>query len=333
MTRIEITVGLLATMITVAIMALYGTRENERMATSARSFDVRSIERGSEMFDRYCATCHAFNAAGGKCPPLDERSGLHGGDLGGGVAWRLEDLGWDKSDTFGYVYQTIEAGRAVSTRPWAWVGNRTSPDAGMAMPAWGQNYNGPLRPDQVRDITNYIVNFRAKLPDDADKAKVFVAGIDDKVMLSDAPQANPRPDGSDPVALGAWLFADSACATCHSVEAGTGPVTGPNLAGFSGTSAERIAAAAYTGSATTAADYVRESIVNPGAFVVEGFQNGVMPATFANLPAADLDALVAYLLGGGAGDASMSAATTAGPTAAGTSPSAAAPPTATAATP
>jgi mono/diheme cytochrome c family protein len=45
-------------------------------------------------------------------------------------------------------------------------------------------------------------------------------------------------------------------------------------------------------------DYVRQSIVDPDAVVVEGYQPGVMPQTFGETLSTDeLDALVAYVSG------------------------------------
>jgi len=47
---------------------------------------------------------------------------------------------------------------------------------------------------------------------------------------------------------------------------------------------------------------VRQSIVDPDAVVVEGYQTGVMPTTFGEtLSQEELDALVAYLGGEGEG--------------------------------
>ena len=40
---------------------------------------------------------------------------------------------------------------------------------------------------------------------------------------------------------------------------------------------------------------MRESIVNPDAFVPRGYAPNVMPKTFAQLPKPQLDALVQYL--------------------------------------
>jgi hypothetical protein len=72
-------------------------------------------------------------------------------------------------------------------------------------------------------------------------------------------------------------------------------VTGPALEGV----ASRTQRMAATGSATMA-DYIHNSIRNPGAYVVPGYNN-VMPQFSDDpdglnfMPDADLDAIVAYL--------------------------------------
>ena len=173
MTRVEITIGFLSLLGVIAITAAVGIGEgvkegdNGRLAKAALGFEKRSVESGAQMFDQYCANCHAFNAAGANCPPLDETSGLHGGDLGEGVAWRLEEMHWDRADVYGYVYSTIAAGRMESSRPDRYQG--LDPKI-MAMPAWSQQYGGPLRPDQMKDLANYVVNFRAYLPSAKEEA-------------------------------------------------------------------------------------------------------------------------------------------------------------------
>jgi cytochrome c2 len=93
-----------------------------------------------------------------------------------------------------------------------------------------------------------------------------------------------------------------ACAACHTI-AGTsaaGKVC-PDLTHIATVAAERIASADYTGSATTVAEYIHESIVDPNAFIVPGaaYQaagNSLMPAAVGGaLSPNDLDALVAGL--------------------------------------
>jgi hypothetical protein len=63
------------------------------------------------------------------------------------------------------------------------------------------------------------------------------------------------------------------------------------------TAQRRIADPGYTGAAATAADYIEESIVNPRAYLVPGYDRSrfVMPA-FTTLGERELQALVQLLL-------------------------------------
>jgi mono/diheme cytochrome c family protein len=71
------------------------------------------------------------------------------------------------------------------------------------------------------------------------------------------------------------------CVTCHSRTAGE-VIVGPSLAGI-GTRGD--------------ADYIRESILNPNAVLVEGFSAGTMPDVWGEeLSDEQIDQLVAYLL-------------------------------------
>jgi hypothetical protein len=45
-------------------------------------------------------------------------------------------------------------------------------------------------------------------------------------------------------------------------------------------------------------EFIRQSIVDPNAYVAPGYPKGVMPETFSSLPKQQLDALVQYLAGG-----------------------------------
>lgn len=115
--------------------------------------------------------------------------------------------------------------------------------------------------------------------------------------------AAPQPASDDPVAVGQALFRQSppGCFACHSTVAGVNLV-GPSLAGIAATAATRIKAADYHGKATDAAGYIRESIVDPNAYLVAGptyssHGQSLMPSGFAqSLEPAKIDALVAYLM-------------------------------------
>lgn len=86
------------------------------------------------------------------------------------------------------------------------------------------------------------------------------------------------------------------CVTCHSVEPGEVRV-GPSHAGLAARAEERIQSPGYTGTATTAEGYLRESIVEPNAYVVPGFAENLMFQRYAAvLTPGQIDDLVAYLL-------------------------------------
>lgn len=86
---------------------------------------------------------------------------------------------------------------------------------------------------------------------------------------------------------GEALFRSEGCFACHALQPDESGV-GPSLAGV---------AARAAGHGDPAGAYLVESIVDPGAFVVEGFQDGVMPPNYGQrLSAQQLADLVAFLM-------------------------------------
>jgi cytochrome c2 len=80
-----------------------------------------------------------------------------------------------------------------------------------------------------------------------------------------------------------------ACGTCHSVEADK-VIVGPSLAGVGTRAAERIPGKSAT-------EYLRESIINPNSYIVNGFSAGVMYQRFKDtLTDEQIYNLIAYLL-------------------------------------
>jgi cytochrome c oxidase subunit II len=112
-----------------------------------------------------------------------------------------------------------------------------------------------------------------------------------------APGGAPAGGGAAAVD-GKQVFADNGCGGCHQLtDAGTSATVGPSLDNL-------VADAKKYGKGRSPKDYVRESIVDPNAFVVPGFPRGTMPQTFGkDLSPQEIDALVKYLLenGGGGG--------------------------------
>ena len=99
-------------------------------------------------------------------------------------------------------------------------------------------------------------------------------------------------DGEDPQAAGREIFLASGCDACHTFEdAGATGTVGPDLD-------ELAAAAGDREKGTSPEDYVEESIVDPPAFVVDGYSGDTMPGNYADqLMPEEIDALVEYLLG------------------------------------
>lgn len=92
---------------------------------------------------------------------------------------------------------------------------------------------------------------------------------------------------------GKTVYANNGCSSCHTFSpAGSSAKIGPNLDTLS-------AEAKRAGKPVD--DFVRESIVKPNAYVEHGYPANVMPQTFGQLPSAQLDALVQYLVQGGKG--------------------------------
>ena len=102
--------------------------------------------------------------------------------------------------------------------------------------------------------------------------------------------------GGGNAAAGKTIFASNGCATCHTFQpAGATGSIGPNL-----DSAPTADAKADNNMALAA--FVKESIVNPDAYIAKGFKKGLMPTTFGNsIKGADLNNLVAFIVSGQSG--------------------------------
>ncbi len=90
---------------------------------------------------------------------------------------------------------------------------------------------------------------------------------------------------------GEQIFTAAGCAACHTLAKA-------NASGTVGPSLDDLAQAAGEQEGTPE-EYVRQSILDPDAVVVEGFQAGVMPSYEGRLNDEQLQTLTEYLLEGG----------------------------------
>jgi cytochrome c oxidase subunit 2 len=92
-----------------------------------------------------------------------------------------------------------------------------------------------------------------------------------------------------PGQAGKTVFANNGCAACHTfAPAGATGKIGPDL--------DKLQAEAQK-AGKPLQDFVRQSIVDPNAYIEPGYHPNVMPQTFKSLPKEQLDALVQFLTG------------------------------------
>lgn len=130
--------------------------------------------------------------------------------------------------------------------------------------------------------------------DDITEPECFLAK-DGQVVGASGDDCNP-PEGVEvlptptftpaPVAGGAMdakgLLIAKGCAGCHVIESvpQARGVVGPSL----------------TGIGSKGAEYIKASIINPGAVIADGYSDGLMPANFGDLLSdSELDMLVSFL--------------------------------------
>jgi mono/diheme cytochrome c family protein len=274
--QFEIFLGILIALATSALIIYYGVTEPARMETNAEAAQAREIEVGAALFEAQCSRCHGTQGLGipGLCPPLNDRNFFDN---------RLKEVGWSGSIE-DYIVATASGGRLTSTRPQIYPGQGTP-----AMPSFSDEYGGPLRPDQIRSIAAFILNWQ----DTAQLVPVPTLPTGPTVG-TDITKELPQGDAQSGEALATSL----GCTACH-VLSQTGPawLAKDGQPGVGTRAAERLQDPNYTGKATSPEQYLFESIVDPNTYVVSGFPPNVMPQTYANqLTDQNMADLITYLM-------------------------------------
>ncbi|BCA54494.1 hypothetical protein W02_16340 [Nitrospira sp. KM1] len=108
------------------------------------------------------------------------------------------------------------------------------------------------------------------------------------------PELIPLVSGDEPIGE---MFVRAGCVVCHTipgVEAAIGRVGPPLMLGT--TAVQRLNDPAYRGRAKTPHDYIVESVVDPGAYVVAGYPANTMPVWYGEkLSALALERIASYL--------------------------------------
>jgi cytochrome c oxidase subunit 2 len=107
---------------------------------------------------------------------------------------------------------------------------------------------------------------------------------------AETPAGTPPAGGDGGGDQGMTIAQNSGCSACHSTDGST--LVGPTWQGLFGSEVT------LTDGSTVTADeeYLRESIVDPNAKVVEGFQPNIMPQNFGEtLSDSNIEAVIAYI--------------------------------------
>jgi len=259
----RIFIGLLVFMSLLALVAVVGSGESERMETFEKAHLARSIEDGAALFESNCVGCHGLQGKGitGVGPALND---LHF------FVNRLDEIGYSGS-LRSYIEGTVAAGRPVKSADWP-----------APMPTWGQAYGGPLRGDQIEDLSTFVLNWQdsaiAAGPGEAQATPVPVEAV------------------ADPVERGMAFIVSKGCGGCHMIEGldGAAGQVGPELTHVATNAVTRV-------EGQPAQDYIRTSILNPSAYLVQECPTGpcalVMPQNYSEqLATQELDDIVTYLL-------------------------------------
>lgn len=265
----EALLGLLFVILSTVLLVYEGFKENDNLARTETEQLAVSIETGASLYGGACAECHGIDGKGGIGAPFNE---AHFFDLG--PEGRMAELGWGGT-LEDFIIATVSGGRPLSTRPGLYPGK----GEGYAMPAWAEQFGGPFRPDQIRDLAKFIQNWEAEATGQA--------------MIARSPLVPPE---DDPLLAGRIVFNSLGCPACHTIEGvSVGPV-GPELTHIATVAATRV-------EGMTAEDYIHESIVDPAAFISPDCPTGpcadptIMPLTFAEqVTEEQLASLVLYLL-------------------------------------
>lgn len=281
--------GILSSLLGIIVLLLVLVSEDPRMEAQTRNWEGRSIENGATLFANNCSRCHGPSGQGliGVGPALNSYYFFTS-------TGRVADVGWVGS-LEDYVKLTVAAGRPSKTdSQWPEV-----------MPTWGGSFGGPMRGDQVEDVTAYVMNWEAsalaQTPDEDpyqpfdDVLKPAEFQNTAFLLLSQEEQEAAIAEfRARSIRSPQVIWQDEACLGCHNLaqaQADAAGANGPNMADLYERAGSRV-------EGLTAEEYVYQSIVEPRAYVVATYEDaGQMPQNYADkLSEEELQGLVAWLL-------------------------------------
>lgn len=275
--QVKIIIGTIAFMLTMTILGYAALRETERLEAYTGAAEGRSTEIGAKLFSDNCSTCHGVEGKAEVCyDAAGNQIGCQGLPLNyapllcGDTSQRMEVLSWDGTkDQF--IVRTVSAGRA-----------------GSVMVAWAQDYGGPMRGDQVRNVADFVLNWESEALCSAPQEPAY----DWPDSVTDFLAEFPEGDAENGTNLYAVTYG---CGGCH------GNFEGPDWAGAGPWVGDTAVLAPRDVEGITAEQYIYNSILHPNDYLVEGYAANIMPQNFplrlGDNPQ-DMADILAYILSG-----------------------------------
>ena len=276
-------------MLTMIILGFAALREPARLEAFALAEEGRAIENGARIFYGNCATCHGIEGKAQEC--FDAASGEPTECIGlplnnpllicGDSPPKLgpEGVDWEGTKR-SYIESTVAAGRV-----------------GTQMPTWSEEFGGPMRDDQVHDVTSFVLNWEGEWFDDNGNC-IYVTfewpeTVEEYLALD---EISPG-DASN----GEALYTSYTCIVCHgNLDDPSSATIGPWLGDIAERGDEIVPGQA-------ADQYIYRSILYPNEFIAPECPTGpcagppsAMRQTFAFDMGAnpqDMADILAYLLG------------------------------------
>lgn len=288
--QVKVVIGTAAFMLTMIILGYAALREPARLEDTTGAFVGRSTETGGMIYDNNCVACHGVEgkAEVGCTDPTTGEANCVGLPLNnyfllcGEQPQRLLDVGY-QGTVENYILKTVSAGR------------------GAIMPAWSERFGGPMRDDQIQNVTFFVMNWG-----DAEFCAVEPSQLEWPESVHEF-QEEGFPEEEPPIEIvagdpeaGAEAYLTYGCNACHGIPEESGAESvGPWLGDIATEGATRI-------DGMSAQEYVYESILYPNEFIAPECPNGPctepsqMLGSFAssmsNNPQ-DMADILAYLMG------------------------------------
>lgn len=217
-------------------VGFYSHRESARMQLAHAENSGKMIIKGAMVYEQNCKSCHGIRGEGiGQLgPALNDKTFFED---------RLKEVEW-ASTLESYIISTVDHGRLIGTRSF-YAGNGST----SVMAAWHLKYGGPLRTDQIADLTAYILNW---------ESTALGRVVFEEIEVDDLFQQHVSSED------GRRAFTQH-CQKCHSFNELKSEGTGPDLSEIKHLAGLRI-------SEMEPEEYIKDSVLVPVRYLVEGFE-------------------------------------------------------------